>query len=251
MIESLHAYYLDALGIVFYSQKHRLSPNNAVEPINKALSQGEIHTISLKDRSAINDADEQRTDYLHDMTQADAGQDEKQSQNRVSSMSSHIESCLKKERKSRLAFWQPTEGLLVAGDVITDDSGHQQLELLKNIVYVVTSKIVHLAEPTIIEWPDGQENLEICAFFSDYMNNLVELSEIKRVLIFGSEPKFLLLSDKNIAVMNEGRCYLDCGTNVAVLPSLKKMLHDWEAKRQAWEVLQAKLNLGEGPCTVV
>ncbi len=255
MIESLHTYYLDALGIVRYSRKPLLSPNNAVQPINKALSHGVTSTTSFHSGSGINSADERGTDFLHDMTQVDRAQDEKQSENRVSSLPSHNESCLKKEVKSRLAFWQPIEGLLVFSDVITDDSGHRQQELLKNILYVVTSKIMHLSEPAIIEWPErlgnDLQNLEICDFFSDYMNNLIEPSEIKIVLIFGSEPKFLLLRDKHIAVMNDGRCYLDCGINIAVLPSLKKMLHDWEAKRQAWEVLQAKLNLGGAPCTVL
>ena len=255
MIESLHAYYLDALGIIRYSQKPLLSPNNANTPINKALPHGVTHTTSLKSCSDMNSADERATGYLHDMTQADRAQDEKQGENIVSSLSSHNEPWLKKERKSRFAFWQPIEGLLVFSDVITDDSGNRQRELLKNIIYVVTSRIMHLSEPAIIEWPErlgnDLENLEICDFFSDCMDNLIELSEITRVLIFGSEPKFLLLMDRYIAVMNDGRCYLDCGINIAVLPSLKKMLHDWEAKRQAWEVLQAKLNLGEGPCTVV
>ena len=104
-------------------------------------------------------------------------------------------------------------------------------------------------EPEIIEWSGSLESdrgdSKVRDFFRDRINNLIQLNEITRLLLFGSNPKLWLLNDKQIAALNEGRCFLNERTTVAVLPSLQEMLKNRELKRQAWEVLRARPHLGE------
>ena len=107
----------------------------------------------------------------------------------------------------------------------------------------VNSNIKNISDNELLE-------LKTIEDFLDFMNNRIALSETRRVLIFGPELKFWLLSDKHIALIKKGRCNLDGGAYVAVLPSLAKMLHNLELKRQAWEVLRARPDLGQAAFTL-
>ncbi|MAJ87365.1 MAG: hypothetical protein CMK28_04955 [Porticoccaceae bacterium] len=249
--KTLRTYCLDALGINRYSLRPMLATLSSLKRGDGTALHGASDEIALKSCSDTRIAE---INSLSNAIQKDEALEEKQSQKVLSPLSFHSESDLRSQRKYCLAMRKPTDGLLVFSEAVTGDSSHGQLELLKNIIFVVTSKMMRLAQPVIIEWPgrleNENQNLEIRDFFLDFMNNRIALSETRRVLIFGPELKFWLLSDKHIALIKKGRCNLDGGAYVAVLPSLAKMLHNLELKRQAWEVLRARPDLGQAAFTL-
>ena len=228
-----------------------VAPLSSVKRGDEAALHGVNDEIVLKSCSDIRIAE---INSLRNAIQKDGALEEKQSQKVLSPLSFHNESDLRSQGKYCLAMRKPTDGLLVFSEAVTADSSQGQLELLRNIIYVVTSKMLSLAQPVNIEWPgrleNENQNLEIRDFFLDVMNNRIALGDTRRVIIFGSEPKLWLLSDKHIALIKNGRCNLDGGASVAVLPSLAKMLHNLELKRQAWEVLRARPDLGQAAFTL-
>ena len=249
MIKSLRTYYLDALGISQYSLKRKLPPYSAETPSSKVFSNSLGEKITVRSSSDIGSAVAETTKSSHNNVQLDGALNQKPIGINVSHMLSRKGLDLSHQPRHSLAFWQPSAGMLVCSETLTRDSGCRQLELLKNIIYVVTSELISLLEPEIIEWSGSLESdggdTKVRDFFADRVNNLIQLSEIKRLLIFGSKPKLWLLNDEQIAALNEGRCFFSERTTVAVLPSLPKMLENRELKRQAWEVLRARPHLGE------
>ena len=249
MIKSLRTYYLDALGISQYSLK-RKPPQYSAETPNRAVFSNSLgENITVRSSCDIESAVAETKISLHNNLQIDGALDQKPIGMNVSHTVSRKGLDLSHQPKHSLAFWQPSAGMLVFSETLTRDPGCRQLELLKNIIYVVTSELKSLLEPEIIEWSgslqsDGGDS-KVRDFFRDRVNNLIQLSEIKRLLLFGFNPKLWLLSDKQIAALNEGRCLLNERTTVAVLPSLQEMLENRELKRQAWEVIRARPHLGE------
>ena len=249
MIKSLRTYYLDALGISQYSLKRKLPPYSAETPASTVFSNSLGKKITVHSSSDIESAVAETKKSLHNNLQFNGALDQKPIGMNVSHTLSRKGLDLSHQPRHSLAFWQPSAGMLVFSETLIRDPGCRQLELLKNILYVVTSKLKSLLEPEIIEWSGSLESgwgdSKVRDFFRDRVNNLIQLSENKRLLLFGSNPKLWLLNDKQIAALNEGRCFLNERTTVAVLPSLQDMLENRELKRQAWEVLRARPHLGE------
>ena len=249
MIKSLRTYYLDALGISQYSLKRKLPTYSAETPTSKVFSKSLGEKITVRSSSDIESAVAAINNSLHNNLQFDGALKQKPIGMNVSHTLSRKGLDLSHQPRHSLAFWQPSAGMLVCSESLARDPGCRQLELFKNIIYVVTLELISLLEPKIIEWSGSLESDEgdfkVRNFFADRMNNLIELNKIKRLLIFGSKPKLWLLNDKQIAALNEGRCFLNEEATVAVLPSLPKMLENRELKRQAWEVLRARPHLGE------
>ena len=249
MIKSLRTYYLDALGISQYSLKRKLPTYSAETPTSKVFSNSLGEKITVRSSSDIGSAVAETTKSSHNNLQLDGALNQKPIGMNVSHTLSRNGLDLSLQPRHSLAFWQPSVGMLVCSETLTRDPGCRQLELLKNIIYVVASELISLLEPEIIEWSGSLErgggDTKVRDFFADRVNNLIQLGEIKRLLIFGSKPKLWLLNDEQIAALNEGRCFLNERTTVAVLPSLPKMLENRELKRQAWEVLRARPHLGE------
>ncbi len=249
MIKSLRTYYLDALGISQYSLKRKLPPFSAETPTSTVFSNSLGKKTSVCSSSDIESAVAETKKSLHDDLQLDGALDQKPIGMNGSRTLSRKALDHSHQPRHSLAFWQPSAGMLVFSETLTRDPNCRQLELLENILYVVTSKLKSLLEPGIIEWSGSLESdwgdSKVRDFFRDRINNLIQLNEITRLLLFGSNPKLWLLNDKQIAALNEGRCFLNERTTVAVLPSLQEMLKNRELKRQAWEILRARPHLGE------